>query len=39
MQLKREDDALREAARSALRKAIGRRVRKRPNVEVHLLRV
>ncbi|MBL6080848.1 ribonuclease J [Belnapia sp. T18] len=38
-QLKREDDALREAARSALRKAIGRRVRKRPNVEVHLLRV
>ncbi|WP_052388781.1 ribonuclease J [Belnapia moabensis] len=39
MQLKREDDALREAARSALRKAIGRRVRKRPNVEIHLLRV
>ncbi|SDB69918.1 ribonuclease J [Belnapia rosea] len=37
--LKREDDALREAARSALRKAVGRRVRKRPNVEVHLLRV
>lgn len=39
MQLKREDDALREAARSALRKAVSRRVRKRPNVEVHLLRV
>jgi len=37
--LKREDDALREAARSALRKAVGRRLRKRPSVEVHLLRV
>jgi ribonuclease J len=37
--LKREDDALREAARSVLRKAVGRRLRKRPNVEVHLLRV
>ena len=37
--LKREDDALREAARGALRKAVGRRLRKRPNVEVHLLRV
>ena len=37
--LRREDDALREAARSVLRKAIGRRLRKRPNVEVHLLRV
>jgi ribonuclease J len=37
--LKREDDALREAARSALRKAVGRRLRKRPNVEIHLLRV
>ena len=37
--LKREDDALREAARSALRKAVGRRLRKRPTVEVHLLRV
>jgi ribonuclease J len=37
--LKREDDALREAARSALRKAVGRRLRKRPNVEVHLLRI
>jgi ribonuclease J len=37
--LKREDDALREAARGALRKAVSRRLRKRPNVEVHLLRV
>jgi ribonuclease J len=37
--LKREDDALREATRSALRKAVGRRLRKRPTVEVHLLRI
>ena len=37
--LRREDSALREAARSALRKAIGRRLRKRPLVELHLLRV
>ena len=37
--LKREDDALREAARAALRKSVGRRLKKRPNVEVHLLRV
>jgi ribonuclease J len=37
--LKREDDALREAARTMLRKAVGKRLRKRPNVEVHLLRV
>jgi len=37
--LRREDDALREAARSLLRKAVGRRLRKRPAVEVHLLRV
>jgi ribonuclease J len=37
--LRREDDALREAARTVLRKAVGRRLRKRPNVEVHLLRV
>ena len=32
--LQREDDALREAARTALRKAVGRRLRKRPTVEV-----
>lgn len=37
--LRREDDALRDAARSVLRKAVGRRLRKRPAVEVHLLRV
>jgi ribonuclease J len=37
--IRREDEALREAARGALRKAVGRRLRKRPNVEVHLLRV
>jgi ribonuclease J len=37
--LRREDSALREAARSALRKAIGRRLKKRPLVELHLLRV
>ncbi|MBR0659871.1 ribonuclease J [Neoroseomonas oryzicola] len=37
--LKREDDQLREAVRSAVRKAVGRRLRKRPTVEVHLLRV
>jgi ribonuclease J len=37
--LRREDDALREAARAVLRKAVGRRLRKRPTVEVHLLRV
>ncbi|MCS6890893.1 MAG: ribonuclease J [Rhodovarius sp.] len=37
--LKLEDEPLREAARAALRKAVGRRLKKRPNVEVHLLRV
>jgi ribonuclease J len=37
--LRREDDALREAARAVVRKAVGRRLRKRPTVEVHLLRV
>jgi len=37
--LRREDDALAEAARGVLRKAVGRRLKKRPNVEVHLLRV
>lgn len=36
---RREDGALREAARLAVRRAVGRRLRKRPNVEVHLLRV
>jgi ribonuclease J len=37
--LRQDDDALREAARAVLRKAVGRRLRKRPTVEVHLLRV
>jgi ribonuclease J len=37
--LRREDDALTEAARGVLRRALGRRLRKRPTVEVHLLRV
>jgi ribonuclease J len=37
--LRREDGALREAARSAVRRAVGRRLKKRPSVEVHLLRV
>ncbi|MCX8133689.1 MAG: ribonuclease J [Roseococcus sp.] len=37
--LRREDEALAEAARGVLRKAVGRRLRKRPTVEVHLLRV
>ena len=37
--IRREDGALREAARSALRRAVGRRLKKRPSVEVHLLRV
>ena len=37
--LRREDDALTEAARAVLRKAVGRRLKKRPNVEVHLMRV
>jgi ribonuclease J len=37
--VKREDGTLREAARTAVRKAVSRRLRKRPTVEVHLLRV
>jgi ribonuclease J len=37
--MKREDGALREAARTAVRRSLGRRLRKRPSVEVHLLRV
>jgi ribonuclease J len=37
--LKREDEAMSEAARALLRKAVGRRLKKRPNVEVHLIRV
>jgi len=37
--LRRDDAALTEAARSALRRALGRRLQKRPLVDVHLLRV
>ncbi|MFC0408173.1 ribonuclease J [Roseomonas elaeocarpi] len=37
--LRRDDEPLREAARSVLRRALGRRLRKRPMVDVHLLRV
>ena len=37
--LRLEDDMLRDAARAALRKAMGKRMRKRPSVEIHLLRV
>jgi ribonuclease J len=36
---RRDDEALTEAARSMLRRAIGRRLKKRPQVDVHLLRV
>ncbi len=34
-----DDDALADAARAALRRALGRRLQKRPLVDVHLLRV
>jgi ribonuclease J len=37
--LRRDDTALQDAARTALRRALGRRVQKRPLVDVHLLRV
>jgi ribonuclease J len=37
--LRRDDEALADAARSALRRALGRRLQKRPLVDVHLLRV
>ncbi|WP_431281213.1 ribonuclease J [Humitalea sp. 24SJ18S-53] len=36
---KREDSSLREAARNLVRKSVGRRLKKRPSVEVHLIRV
>ena len=35
----RDDAALADAARAALRRALGRRLQKRPLVDVHLLRV
>jgi ribonuclease J len=37
--VRRDDDALREAARGALRRAVNQALAKRPTVEVHLLRV
>jgi ribonuclease J len=37
--LRRDNDALGDAARAALRRALGRRLQKRPLVDVHLLRV
>jgi ribonuclease J len=37
--LRREDAALSEAAKAALRRALGKRLQKRPLVDVHLLRV
>ena len=37
--LRRDDLALADAARAALRRALGRRMQKRPLVDVHLLRV
>ncbi|MBV9783852.1 MAG: ribonuclease J [Acidisphaera sp.] len=37
--LRRDDAALTEAARAALRRALGRRLQKRPLVDVHLLRI
>jgi ribonuclease J len=37
--LRRDDTALTDAARAALRRALGRRWQKRPLVDVHLLRV
>jgi ribonuclease J len=35
----RDDAGLADAARAALRRALGRRLQKRPLVDVHLLRV
>lgn len=37
--VRRDDDLLADAARTALRRALGRRLQKRPMVDVHLLRV
>ena len=36
---RRDDDLLTEAARGAVRRAVGKRLKKRPQVDVHLLRV
>lgn len=38
-ELRQDDQAFREAARTALRRALGRKLQKRPLVDVHLLRV
>ncbi len=37
--LRQDDSALADAARSALRRALGRKLQKRPMVDVHMLRV
>lgn len=37
--IRAEDDAFRDAAKTALRRALGRKLQKRPLVDVHLLRV
>ncbi len=37
--IRRDDAALSEAAKTALRRALGKRLQKRPLVDVHLLRV
>ena len=37
--LRRDDAALQDAARAALRRTLGRRLGKRPLVDVHLIRV
>jgi ribonuclease J len=37
--LRRDDGALADAARAALRRLVGRRLGKKPMVDVHLLRV
>jgi ribonuclease J len=37
--LRRDDAALTDAARAALRRALGRRLQKRPLVDIHLLRI
>jgi ribonuclease J len=37
--IRRDDSALQEAAKAALRRALGKRLAKRPMVDVHLLRV
>ncbi len=38
-ELRNEDSAFREAAKTALRRALGRKLQKRPLVDVHVLRV